>query len=537
MASSSSCARTGNARKRVTMVRTVASSSNSAWQYTSSNSSFLVPEDDGDVKPVLHDIDVEQSELISSPTSRTLRQPAVPPSAILDPSPPPPVAISVSGNNTYYNTRQDVRSLVNTSASLNPPSTATRNVYLSPSNTPLESSLSSFPDAPHGSLGNSSTRLRTNRIFSTSQDLAAHYGIPTILPPAPRTTPRRTSSESQSPTIPSAPSPPTDFAALSANYLNMLNTKPEDNSMVADNSPVMTTMDTSVDPMPALAQEVAAFLDAVSTSPAMGTPMDTPAFDMTPDFNFLTSPWDDSPLDELLSTPLFTDSSDLLTGPLIGGYDETLSLFGATEPEMTVKAPEPSPEAKSAPVPAFDMEGLYTMSPVTPSLDPTSLYPSPRVPTTPSFPTTRSAAPRSSSARRSTATGTRKNITPDTLVPLDAPTQSRSYVTPSATSRKEVPAVFARKRARSQAFGDEEDELANEEGPGPNATEREQIEWKRRQNTLAARKSRKRKLEHQQMLEGQVHDLTVDRDRWRTRAEMMSHLLRSNGIPFQDFDD
>ena len=34
---------------------------------------------------------------------------------------------------------------------------------------------------------------------------------------------------------------------------------------------------------------------------------------------------------------------------------------------------------------------------------------------------------------------------------------------PSATSKKEVPAVFARKRARSQAFGDEEDELEEDQ--------------------------------------------------------------------------
>ena len=54
-------------------------------------------------------------------------------------------------------------------------------------------------------------------------------------------------------------------------------------------------------------------------------------------------------------------------------------------------------------------------------------------------------------------------------------------------SCKDLPAIFARKRSRSQAF-EGDDELAEEEQLGPNATE-DQIEWKRQQNTLAARKS------------------------------------------------
>ncbi|THU95901.1 hypothetical protein K435DRAFT_665462 [Dendrothele bispora CBS 962.96] len=161
------------------------------------------------------------------------------------------------------------------------------------------------------------------------------------------------------------------------------------------------------------------------------------------------------------------------------------------------------------------------------SVNPSSLYPSPRLPTSRSF----SPAPSAGRTRTSKATGTRKNITPQSLVPLDAPTQTRHYAIPSATSRKEMPAVFARKRARTQAFGDEEDELIGE-APGPNATEREQIEWKRRQNTLAARKSRKRKLEHQQNLENQVEDLKVEVEKWKTRSQTLEQILRSHGVPF-----
>ncbi|TFK34227.1 hypothetical protein BDQ12DRAFT_567877, partial [Crucibulum laeve] len=136
--------------------------------------------------------------------------------------------------------------------------------------------------------------------------------------------------------------------------------------------------------------------------------------------------------------------------------------------------------------------------------------------------------------RKSSATGTRKGVTPETLVPLDAPTQPRRYVMPSATSRKEVPAVFARKRGRSAAFGEEDDEL-EEEPLAPNATEKEQIEWKRRQNTLAARKSRKRKLEHQQELEGRVEQLERDVQVWKTRAETLQGMLTSYGAPVIDW--
>ncbi|KAJ3818549.1 hypothetical protein F5880DRAFT_1683057 [Lentinula raphanica] len=104
---------------------------------------------------------------------------------------------------------------------------------------------------------------------------------------------------------------------------------------------------------------------------------------------------------------------------------------------------------------------------------------------------------------RANVNGTRKNITQESLVPVDAPIQARKYVTPSATSRKEIPVAFLksqkRKRSRTQAFGNEEvqtqtpcpvgDDTA-EEQPPLNATDKEIIEWKRRQNTLPEKGNR-----------------------------------------------
>ncbi|KAF9031450.1 hypothetical protein BJ165DRAFT_1310433, partial [Panaeolus papilionaceus] len=131
--------------------------------------------------------------------------------------------------------------------------------------------------------------------------------------------------------------------------------------------------------------------------------------------------------------------------------------------------------------------------------------------------------------RRSQATGIRKGITPDALLDEEAPTQPRKYTTPSTTSRKEVPAVFARKRARSTAFGDEEDELSSPSAMPLNPTEKDLIEMKRRQNTVAARRSRKRKLEQLLSLETRVQELEKERDMWKSRAETYSGMLNTMG--------
>ncbi|KAF7329771.1 hypothetical protein MKEN_00240400 [Mycena kentingensis (nom. inval.)] len=121
-------------------------------------------------------------------------------------------------------------------------------------------------------------------------------------------------------------------------------------------------------------------------------------------------------------------------------------------------------------------------------------------------------------------------------LPMDAPTAMRTYATPSLTSRKDIPAFFAARRPGpgSHSSDGEEDELT-EEPPAANATDQEKIEYKRRQNTLAARRSRKRKLMHQQALEEAVERLTREKEIWRTRALMLSNLLRSHGITCPDF--
>ncbi|KAK7690199.1 hypothetical protein QCA50_006850 [Cerrena zonata] len=161
-------------------------------------------------------------------------------------------------------------------------------------------------------------------------------------------------------------------------------------------------------------------------------------------------------------------------------------------------------------------------SPNTPSLDPSSLRPEIRSSTIPPPSTPADNVDSVLSRRKTAPNGTRKNITPESLVPYDAPIQPRKYVTPSSTSRKEVPAVFQRKRARSQAFEDEEGE------PGPN--DLDAIEAKRRQNTLAARRSRKRKLEYQRELEDALDREKGEKEFWKARAVTLEALLQSHGV-------
>ncbi|KAJ7285212.1 hypothetical protein C8J57DRAFT_1120330, partial [Mycena rebaudengoi] len=82
----------------------------------------------------------------------------------------------------------------------------------------------------------------------------------------------------------------------------------------------------------------------------------------------------------------------------------------------------------------------------------------------------------------------------------------------------------ASRRSLSQPSDEAEDELT-EEPLAANATDQEKFEYKRRQNTLAARRSRKRKLMHQQQLEEAVERLNMEKEVWKKRALTLSNLL------------
>jgi hypothetical protein len=228
------------------------------------------------------------------------------------------------------------------------------------------------------------------------------------------------------------------------------------------------------------------------------------------------SPWDD-----LLTTPaLDADAAmtpDVYTSPVLMGsgddFDNLPSLFGS-QAYVGYDAQATTSSSLFPPQPPLsDMDDMYKISPGTPVIDAISLQPSPLHVDDSYLPTRRKNIP----------TGTRKDITPESLVPYDAPIQPRKYRTASATSRKNLPVTFVRKRARTQVPGDDDGSV------GPTLSEEDAIKAKRLQNTLAARRSRRRKLEYQHELEDAIEDERKEKEVWRARALVLEALLRDKG--------
>lgn len=469
--------------------------------------------------------------MTSSPGSRLARPPALSPGT--DPYPIIPHHSAISHQYPSSSTDQNVPRvpyLLNPRPISHHPGLSPIPAHQVSSPTVLESSQLSSSSTRHAAINSHSARPRTsNQVFSNISDLAAHYGIPQFLPIAPRTTPRRTDTEASSsqPTESFLASP--DFANLCSNYLTMLSHQPGVNG--ANDVPTEGTA-----PAPTIevsdADAVQSLLDVFNSSypflcgaglnlPRFVTA--TPELQMSNDLNeFLTSPLIDSPFDDdLLTTPAVGSDmhADIMTSPLMGDFGGNDSC-GEFPPlfDFDPMYEKPSQEESLLFPPPQHFDTLYTLeSPNTPLID---------------SPSTDKTVP---SKRKSTVTGTRKNITPATLVPIDAPIQSRKYVTPSATSRKELPATWRRKRLRTSG-PDEVDELA-EESLVPTATEQEQIEAKRRQNTIAARRSRKRKLEYQRELEESTEQYKRESELWKQRALTCQALLRSHHIECPDFSD
>ncbi|PWN31657.1 uncharacterized protein FA14DRAFT_182448 [Meira miltonrushii] len=94
--------------------------------------------------------------------------------------------------------------------------------------------------------------------------------------------------------------------------------------------------------------------------------------------------------------------------------------------------------------------------------------------------------------------GTKRRLDSTDLLPIDAPIQSRTYKTPSATSRKDL--VDAEPSTP---------DLSNTSDP---------TAAKRLSNTLAARRSRHRKAEELKQLHDTIEDLTSQMEMWKRRC-------------------
>jgi len=111
--------------------------------------------------------------------------------------------------------------------------------------------------------------------------------------------------------------------------------------------------------------------------------------------------------------------------------------------------------------------------------------------------------------------------------------RSRLSVTPPNAHRTSK-SPTSRRLSRSHTYSDDEEEPLDKP-LSENATEQEKLDWRRRQNTLAARKSRKRKQDQMQQLQDDVQRLRKEKDVWRERALMMKQLLISHGLPSPNF--
>ncbi|KAJ4491078.1 hypothetical protein C8R41DRAFT_834171 [Lentinula lateritia] len=138
--------------------------------------------------------------------------------------------------------------------------------------------------------------------------------------------------------------------------------------------------------------------------------------------------------------------------------------------------------------------------------------------------------------------GTRHHLTLNELVPLDAPTRPRRSMIPSESSspptenqnQKRLHSLAFDDDGHNEGFNDEEDSLPSPESSlGPNATESEKLALKRRRCTLAARRSRRRKLEYQLMLERRVGNLEEQRDKWKTRCTVLQEILKRHNADFK----
>lgn len=286
---------------------------------------------------------------------------------------------------------------------------------------------------------------------------------------------------------------------------------------------------------------------------------DPPALSFSP-----TSPYDQAMLQATPSTGLTlmdvmdfdADGGDM---PLFGYEDNlglTRTLFGEAEQPLFTDAPMPegaddgghvAPSAlglkgvQQNAQPAYqqtsqlDLDGLIAMS-GTPSVVPIPL--SAQLPTSALPSTSTPAASSSSPTSTRKPTGHRKNLSPSALLPVDAPTQPRSYRGPSATSRKDVPAfaiassstarapsatpaltsTASKKRKAADDFDlDASDDELDASGKIKPRMGESEIEAKRRQNTLAARRSRHRKLAYVRELEEKVLGLMRENEGMRER--------------------
>lgn len=225
----------------------------------------------------------------------------------------------------------------------------------------------------------------------------------------------------------------------------------------------------------------------------------------------------DSPYSEFLASPMFDDAGDV-PPPLDFDYPTLFPPAPTTTPSFRPTVPAPSSATHLRPSPA--LPALHSSSHPTPSVQPL-----PSCETSTAVPALSEAT---EAAPRPRPTGFRGASTP--LVPIDAPIQPRSYLTPSATSRKRKTTAVERelaKRGCAPASKGEATPIVEEPIPSDLVAA---VERKRLQNTLAARKSRQRKQERLGELEERNRELEEENDGLKQRVKQLEGMLKSLGL-------
>ena len=174
------------------------------------------------------------------------------------------------------------------------------------------------------------------------------------------------------------------------------------------------------------------------------------------------SPYFNTPLDSSLDIPLFDclDENAMFTDPNNNPYNERV-IFHL--PADWDDVPEVTAQSKS--LPKLDASYLAAISPSSPLLD--SFDPSQLT----------SVAPQIRAPTMVKSTASCRKVTVERVLGETAATQMRNDIN-APTSRKEVRTVFARKRGRSAACGDEDE--FDDYVLCPNPMEQDLIEQKHR---------------------------------------------------------
>lgn len=266
-------------------------------------------------------------------------------------------------------------------------------------------------------------------------------------------------------------------------------------------------------------QSIPPYEKSSSTAP-LGSGIDPVALDSTLDSPLALSQ-DASPWSDLLASPMFSlpESGTVSETPL-PPLDSPNVAPSLSEPTGSLFPPLPTPSA----LPYDSMATtLRPLPPVPVRLD--FALPTPPPPTSAETPSPTDIKPRRKQSRPEPS-GFRTSIP---LLDLDAPIQTRNPVLASSTSRKRITAgaekALAKKRARQEASPTPAvaEPLACVESQGEvaelPADIMAQVERKRLQNTMSARKSRMRKQAKMQELEQENRLLMEENAKLKAQLE------------------